>query len=85
MYELHVYMPHYSTMWTWTKKPIYELPSGRIIALEMDYEGSNLLQQGVMSKSGLVVERNISNKIFIIDDQEQLLSLEENFEKISYD
>ena len=85
IYELHVYMPHYSSKWTWTKKPIYELPSGRIISLEMDYEGHFLLQQGLVTKNGQIVERDIINKIYIIDDQYQLLTFEENFEKMQYD
>ena len=86
MYELHVRKA--DNKWIWTKKPIFELTAGRAIALELDPNNAKdckVLQAGSRGKKGKVLtDRNINNKVFVIDEQLQLYQLQEDPDTNSY-
>ena len=75
VYELHVFVTPklegncWSEKWKWTKRQIFELSFGRVIALEIDpvHDKKCYVFKSSM-KNDIFEEKAFKNKIFLITD-----------------
>ena len=87
IFELHVWLSE-TGKWVWTRKPVFELTSGRAIALELDPDNVKdqmKIASSLLKKKGKVFDdRTFTNELFVIDEQMQLWQLQEDLDANSY-
>ena len=71
IFELHVWLSE-TGKWVWTRKPVFELTSGRAIALELDPDNVKdqmKIASSLLKKKGKVFDdRTFTNELFVIDE-----------------